>query len=91
MELNLKLIGQCFIDMRHWSLDTARVLFWKAFEDLGLERTPKIYIEVLKRCGLPARGMRDRKLFVWQMNCGRSGRSLRRMCMQLGNRSFPEH
>ena len=40
------------------------MLFWKVFEDLGLglERTPKIYMEALKRCGNACRGHKRREV-----------------------------
>ena len=47
------------------------MLFWKVFKDLGLERTPKIYMEALKRCGNARRGHERREVVgladeLWQ-------------------------
>jgi hypothetical protein len=58
------------------TLDVARALFWKVFEDVDSERTPRI---------CPQGSMRDGKLLGSRMNCGRSGRSSRRMRVLLGN------
>ena len=44
------------ISDRHATLDAARALFWKVFEDLSLERTPRIFVEALERCGNARRG-----------------------------------
>jgi len=52
VELNPKLLGAYLsVFYRHATLDAARELFLKPFEDLGLERTPRIYVEALERCG----------------------------------------
>ena len=57
VELNPKLLGAYLsVFYRHATLDAARALFWKLFEDLGLERTPRIYVEALERCGNARRG-----------------------------------
>jgi hypothetical protein len=92
VELNPKLLGAYLsVFHKHATLDGARALFWKVFEGLGLERMPRIYVEALARCGNARRGgMRDGKLLRSRMRCGRSGRSSRRMRVQLGNQSMPE-
>ena len=57
VELNPKLLGVYrSVFYRYAMLDATRALFWKVFEDLGLERTPGIYMEALERCGNARRG-----------------------------------
>jgi len=52
VELNPKVMGAYLsVFYRHAKLDTARELFWKVFEDLDLQRTPRLYLEALGRCG----------------------------------------
>ncbi|KIM41828.1 hypothetical protein M413DRAFT_445040 [Hebeloma cylindrosporum] len=63
VELGPKLIGAYLsVFYRHATLDTSRELFWKIFEDLGLERTPRIYVEALERCGNARRGHERREV-----------------------------
>jgi hypothetical protein len=57
VELTPRLVGAYLsVFYRHATLEAARVLFWELFEDLGLERTPRIYVEALERCGNARRG-----------------------------------
>ena len=77
--LNRKLIGAyLFVFYRHAILDAARALFWKVFEDLGLERIPRIYVEALERCGNAHRGHVRREVVgfadeLWGQVEGRRG------------------
>jgi hypothetical protein len=63
MELNPKLLGAYLsVFYRHVTLEVARMLFWKVFKDLGLEKILKIYVEVLERCGNAHRGHERREV-----------------------------
>ena len=63
VELNPRLLGAYLsVFYRHATLNAARALFWNLFEDLGLERTPRIYVEALERCGNARRGHERREV-----------------------------
>ena len=64
---------------RHATLDAARVAFWNLFEDLGLEKTPRIYVEALERCGNAHKGHERQEVVGSRTSCGRRGKSSRRM------------
>ena len=42
---------------RHASLETSRELFWKIFEEHGVVRSLRVYVEALERCANSRRGM----------------------------------
>lgn len=48
---------------RHASLDVARRMFWKVFDQLGVERTARVHVEALERCAYAKKG-REREVAV---------------------------
>ena len=44
------------IFFRHSSLEESRDMFWKLYDELGIERSPRTYVEALERCGRTRKG-----------------------------------
>lgn len=64
VKLTSRLLGAYVaVFYKHASMNTARELLWTLFDDLKVERTPRIYVEALERCGMARRG-RERELAV---------------------------
>ncbi|KAG7094683.1 hypothetical protein E1B28_005503 [Marasmius oreades] len=46
------------VHYKHNSLENARTLFWKVYEDLGVQRSARTYQEAMERCANPKRSER---------------------------------
>ncbi|CAA7262078.1 unnamed protein product [Cyclocybe aegerita] len=57
VELTTRLLTSYLsIFYRHASLEASRELFWTLFEEVGVQRSARTYVEALERCGNARRG-----------------------------------